>query len=181
MSRFSLLVLDAPCTERYARCGERTGVNHPLLLDYFPPLVKGAFHAEKDSRKAQRRVNLVASLLALALSIGIALNRGLSTALELYANCRILSDAFFISGIFFGGIGALVAISTTGFFDMFAYAFKSLPMLFSFLRKPKDHPTFFDYKTAKAEKREQVQYGLLIIGLVCIAVSLLALAGYYNL
>ena len=64
---------------------------------------------------------------------------------------------------------------------MFAYAFKSLPMLFSFLRKPKDHPTFFDYKTAKAEKREQVQYGLLIIGLVCIAVSLLALAGYYNL
>ena len=80
-----------------------------------------------------------------------------------------------------GGIGALVAISTTGFFDMFAYAFKSLPMLFSFLRKPKDHPTFFDYKTAKAEKREQAQYGLLIIGLVCIAVSLLALAGYYNL
>ena len=71
---------------------------------------------KKDSRKAQRRVNLVASLLALALSIGIALNRGLSTALELYANCRILSDAFFISGIFFGGIGALVAISTTGFF-----------------------------------------------------------------
>ena len=136
---------------------------------------------KKDSRKAQRRVNLVASLLALALSIGIALNRGLSTALELYANGRILSDAFFISGIFFGGIGALVAISTTGFFDMFAYAFKSLPMLFSFLRKPKDHPTFFDYKTAKAEKREQVQYGLLIIGLVCIAVSLLALAGYYNL
>ena len=35
MSRFSLLVLDAPCTERYARCGERTGVNHPLLLDFF--------------------------------------------------------------------------------------------------------------------------------------------------
>ena len=30
---------------------------------------------KKDSRKAQRRVNLVASLLALALSIGIALNR----------------------------------------------------------------------------------------------------------
>lgn len=136
---------------------------------------------KKDSRKAQRRVNLVASLLALALSIGIALNRGLSTALELNSNCRILSDAFFTIGIFFAGVGALVAISTTGFFDMFAYAFKSLPMLFSFLRKPKDHPTFFDYKTAKAEKREQARYGLLIIGLVCIAVSLLALAGYYNL
>ena len=60
---------------------------------------------KKDSRKAQRRVNLVASLLALALSIGIALNRGLSTALELNSNCRILSDAFFISGIFFSEIG----------------------------------------------------------------------------
>ena len=33
VSRYRLLVLDAPCTERYARCGERTGVNHPLLLD----------------------------------------------------------------------------------------------------------------------------------------------------
>ena len=25
--------LNAPYTERYVRCGERTGVNHPLLLD----------------------------------------------------------------------------------------------------------------------------------------------------
>ena len=32
-SRFNLLVLDAPYTERYVRCGERTGANHPLLLD----------------------------------------------------------------------------------------------------------------------------------------------------
>ena len=34
MSRFRLLVLDAPCTEQYAWCDERTGVNHPLVLDY---------------------------------------------------------------------------------------------------------------------------------------------------
>ena len=40
MSRFRLLVLDAPCTERYARCGERTGVNHPLLLDYLSTAAK---------------------------------------------------------------------------------------------------------------------------------------------
>ena len=32
-SQFSLIVLDAPYTERYVRCGERTGANHPLLLD----------------------------------------------------------------------------------------------------------------------------------------------------
>ena len=32
-SLFNLLVLDAPYTERYVRCGERTGANHPLLLD----------------------------------------------------------------------------------------------------------------------------------------------------
>ena len=32
-SPFNLLVLDAPYTERYVRCGERTGAYHPLLLD----------------------------------------------------------------------------------------------------------------------------------------------------
>ena len=34
MSRFRLLVLDALRTERHAQCGERTGINHPLLLDF---------------------------------------------------------------------------------------------------------------------------------------------------
>ena len=28
-------MLNAPYTERYVRCGERTGANHSLLLDYF--------------------------------------------------------------------------------------------------------------------------------------------------
>ena len=26
--------MNAPYTERYVRCGERTGANHPLLLDW---------------------------------------------------------------------------------------------------------------------------------------------------
>ena len=38
-SLFSLIVLDAPYTERYVRCGERTGANHSLLLDSVRKLV----------------------------------------------------------------------------------------------------------------------------------------------
>ena len=32
--------LKAPCTERYARCCERTGVNHSLLLDWLDVMKK---------------------------------------------------------------------------------------------------------------------------------------------
>ena len=53
MSAFSLLVLDAPCTERYARCGERTGVSHPLLLDY---LTRWAPPKENNTEAYIRRV-----------------------------------------------------------------------------------------------------------------------------
>ena len=54
MSRFRLLVLDAPCTERYARCGERTGVNHPLLLDFFTESSGEQTKASAKHQKAAR-------------------------------------------------------------------------------------------------------------------------------
>ena len=40
-SPLKLLVLNAPYTERYVRCGERTGAYHSLLLDYDGHVPKG--------------------------------------------------------------------------------------------------------------------------------------------
>lgn len=131
--------------------------------------------------KAHRRAVFMIAFSALAAGIGTTIAMGISTSLSVSANCRIISDAFFVIGVLYTGVGALVAISTTGFFDMLAYAVKSLPMLFSVLRKPKDIPTFYDYKTAKAEKRQKAKLTILIVGICCIAVSLLALFGYYSL
>ena len=46
----------------------------------------------------------------------------------------------------FSGIGGLLIISTaTDFFDMLTYGFKSLVVLFTPFKNPKDHPRFYEY------------------------------------
>ena len=51
--------------------------------------------------------------------------------------------------------------------------------LFGGNRRPNDQ-SFYDYKTAKEEKRGTAQYAILISGVVFIALSLAFLAVYYN-
>ena len=82
-----------------------------------------------------------------ALAMGLGADKGLAM------NARILSDGCFVAGMMLTGVGLLVWIATTGFFDIFSYGFHSLLVLFSPLRKPEEHETFFDYKLAKEEKR----------------------------
>ncbi len=137
--------------------------------------------SKETKNKGKARANLIVALSALAIGIGLCLNLGLDTAKALNANCRVVSDAFFIVGICYTGIGALTAIATTGFFDILGYAFKSLFTLFSPIKRPGEMPAYFDYKTAKAEKRGDAMYGILIVGLCCIALSLLMLLAYYQL
>lgn len=125
----------------------------------------------------------VAVTLAVALAIALAVSvwRGFAWENALALNCRYLSDGFFVSGMLLAGLGALIWISTTGFFDMLSYGVHSLTVLFSTLKKPKDHETFYDYKTARAAKRGRPRMGILFAGIGCILISLLFLALYYNL
>ena len=80
------------------------------------------------------------------------------------------SNALFVPGVMWLGVSSLMWIATTGFFDMFGYAFKSLLMLFSPLKRPGDIEHFYDYKVAKEEKRsgKGVPYAMLIVGVVLI-------------
>jgi len=80
------------------------------------------------------------------------------------------SNALFVPGVMWLGVSGLMWIATTGFFDMFGYAFKSVVMLFSPLKKPGDIEHFYDYKVAKEEKRagKSVPYAMLIVGVVLI-------------
>jgi len=54
-------VLDAPYTERYVRCGERTGANHPLLLDWNSAAV---------SRRQRSFSPMTVSYMAIRFSVG---------------------------------------------------------------------------------------------------------------
>lgn len=96
-------------------------------------------------------------------------------------NCRYLSDGFFVAGLLMTGLGALIWISTTGFFDIMSYGVRSLTVLFSSLKNPRDHKSYYDYKVERDAKRGKPRFSLLLVGLASVALSALFLALYYNL
>lgn len=96
-------------------------------------------------------------------------------------NARYLSDGCFVAGLLLAGIGALMLIATTGFFDILSYGFQSLLVWVMPFRKPRDRVTFYDYKVAKELRRGKPSFFLLFTGLAYIVLSLVCLALYYRL
>ena len=134
-----------------------------------------------DRSKGKRIVRTVLLLAAtLAATVAVAHSRGLDAANPLRLNARYLSDGFFVVGFLMTGLGALVWISTTGFFDMMSYAVRSLMVLFTGLRRPKEYPSFYDYKVERDARRAKPQWMLLIMGVAYLALSGICLAVYYG-
>ena len=126
---------------------------------------------------------VITLVVGLVISIPLAYYRGLGTAENTAYACRYLSDGLFVAGVLLTGLGMMVWISTTGFFDIFSYAFKSLFVLFSPLKKAKEFPHYYEYKCEKDAKREgkPISHTVLVVGLICLAASLICLALYYSL
>lgn len=122
---------------------------------------------------------LLGGVVALVIALLIALGRGLSLSQPFPENCRDLSDGFFVAGGMMVSVGLLTIISTTGFFDIFSYGVRTLVSHFVPQKHMEDTGKYYDYKMARAEKRKKPLHTSLHVGLVCIALSLLFLAGYY--
>ena len=122
-------------------------------------------------------------VIGVTLAVLAACALGFSLQGEMWINCRSLSDGFFIGSVLFIGMGVLLWVSTTGFFDIFGYAMKSLLVLFSPLVKPSEHPHYYEYKCEKEAKRKgkPITHTVLIVGQILLALSLICLALYYNL
>jgi len=89
----------------------------------------------------------------------------------------ILSDGFFIPGVIFGGVGGLIGIAGSGFFDILSYG---VLVLYEGITHPKKSTeSFYDYKLRKAEGRKEYSPCLLVVGLVCLALAGLCLIGYF--
>ena len=120
----------------------------------------------------------VSRLLPLALGLPFALlvasGRGLSSA-GLRARLAALSDGCFAAGLTETGFGLLILISSTGFFDIFSYAVRSVLVLFTPFRKPEDLPGYADYRAMWASQRRKPGAALLVTGLLFLAVSALLL------
>ena len=87
---------------------------------------------------------------------------------------RCWSDAFFVPAVLWTGLGAMMWIATTGFFDIFSYAFSSLLVLFSVLKNPRDHKHYFEYKQDREERRKEKghTHTTMIVGIILMVVAL---------
>lgn len=137
----------------------------------------------------QKKTTLVSYLVqaALAAAVAVAIYMMLAERLDvttsahrIYAevpaawHVRCWSDALFIPAVLWVGMGGLMWVATTGFFDIFRYGFSSLLVLFTPFKNPKDHKKFYEYKLEREEKRKgkSVPVTILVVGIVLMAGAL---------
>ena len=120
---------------------------------------------------------------ASALALVVAVAEGLDLKAAAWENMGYLCDGFFVSAVLFGGVGVLIWISSTGFFDFFSYAFKSLLNMFASQKTVDAFPGYYDYKCEKDAKRAEQPSTMstLIAGVIVLLLSVLCLAFYYVL
>lgn len=120
----------------------------------------------------------IPALIGAAITLTVAMGQGLGGVGSAWS-LRALSDGCFVTTVLMGGMGALVWVSTTGFFDIFTYAGKSLLVLFSPMKQPEKLKKFYEYKADKDEKRKKADFTLLIVGAAYLLLSFAFLGGYY--
>ena len=91
-----------------------------------------------------------------------------------------IGDGFTVAAVLYLGMGALMWISTTGFFDIFGFAFKRathafIPNFFMDIDS-----NYYEYKIKKEEKRKGfAQHSSLIIGAIFLAISIILTVVWY--
>ena len=76
-----------------------------------------------------------------------------------------LSDGAFVAGVLLLGLGLLLWVSTTGFFDMIAYGFLGMRRHFFPLPRFQQKKTYYEYHRSREENRRPVPAALLGSGL----------------
>jgi len=115
----------------------------------------------------------ICSILGAAITVWIIAAEGLFQPVETTAKeaMFILCDALFVPGALLSSLGALIWVSTTGFFDALGYAAHVAGHMFlPFLKL--ERRSYYEYKEEKAEKRDStVPYFIIIVGFGFLALS----------
>lgn len=91
-----------------------------------------------------------------------------------------VGDGFTVAAVLYLGMGALMWISTTGFFDIFGFAFKRAARVFIPNFFVDAEGNFYEYKMGKVEKRKGFsQHSALIIGAIFLAISIVLTVVWY--
>ena len=112
---------------------------------------------------------LITLLAGFVMAGVLAWLRGVAAQTTAAAVYHILCDMFFVVGFVLVAFGLLIVSSNEGTFDMLVYGTKSFLDMFRKEKKLK-YETFYDYRTARAEKKAPFGY-LVICGLILLAVA----------
>ncbi len=121
---------------------------------------------------------LIGTLIAVVITVLMAVSFGAFNASSRSLMFAYLCNATFVTAVFYCGVGLLAWISTTGFFDIFSYGFKSLKYLFTPAKRDRSEGGYYEYAMEKRErKKSKASTGfILVIGVVFLALSIVFLA-----
>lgn len=124
---------------------------------------------------------LICFLLAIGGCIGIAAGKGVFTLSDKKEIYNALCDAFFVPGVVFLAIGALILVSNGGFFDGIAYGVKTAFCALVPGLKLKKGESYADFKARKQENRKPAAVKApFITGCAFAAISIVFLVLYYS-
>ena len=128
--------------------------------------------ADNTMKWIKRLILLVVDLaIAGAIAYSRYVNPPIEGGISLY---YALADGFMVVGFLNFGFGALLWISTTGFFDIFGFSFKAILNFFIPRSMMTNKEDFYEYKVKKAEKRKDkpIPFETLFIGIAMILLAI---------
>lgn len=125
---------------------------------------------------------LIAPAAGAVLALCILAMRGLfsGAVLSVADRYRMLSDAFFITGVLVTGLGCLIFVAQEGAFDILVYSTKFFFGLFRPKKERKKSESYADYKARMAAKEKLRFLYLIVTGVVFLGISGLFVYLFYR-
>lgn len=131
---------------------------------------------EHNEIKEDRMKKKITYIVTIACFLGMMLlclfNEGILQQETAQDAVKVISNAFFLPGVLFAGIGGISKIASTGEFDMLGYGFSSIGIHQLIPGMPKDkYSSYMDYKKSKEENGRRWFPNMLFVGLAGIFIS----------
>ena len=120
--------------------------------------------------------------IGLALAFAVMVSRGLFSKPSLADKLMAVGDGFTVAAVLYIGMGALIWISSTGFFDIFSYAVKKAAHAIVPGMVQDDAGRYYEYKVEKEAKRTNgiLEYFTLKLGIIFLIISAFLLFAWYQ-
>lgn len=119
--------------------------------------------------------------MGLLLAFLVMISRGLFDKGTVADKVMAVGDGFTVAAILYLGVGALMWVSTTGFFDLFSYAAKKAAHALLPGMVQDDVGRFYEYKVDKESKRKGfLEHFTLILGVIFLIISAVLLFVWYQ-